>query len=130
MNNTNLIGRITKDLDLKYHGEKAFVSFTLAVDNYSTKNGERNADFIPIKVWGNLAENLCKYCTKGSKIAVVGRLQSGSYDKDGQKIFTLDVVASSIEYLGKSTVKNDVEENTKTNDISFENDFDHSDMPF
>ena len=131
MNNTNLIGRITKDSELKMYGEKAFVSFNLAVDNYNSKNGEKGADFIPVKVWGNLAENLYKHCKKGSKIAVVGRLQSGSYDKDGQKIFTLDVVASSIEYLGaRTTVNNDVEENTKTNDMSFENDFDDSDMPF
>ena len=130
MNNTNLIGRITKDLDLKYHGEKAFVSFTLAVDNYSTKNGERNADFIPVKAWGKQAENLCKYCTKGSKIAVSGRLQSGSYDKDGQKIFTLDVIATGIEFLSQKAVSDNNVNAQDYTDTSFENGIDDSDMPF
>ena len=67
MNKITLIGRITKDLELKHIGEKntANVKFNLAVDNY--ENGQKGADFIPVTVWGKQAENLCKYCGKGSQ---------------------------------------------------------------
>lgn len=107
MNVVTLTGRITKDLELKHYNDKAFVAFTLAVDSYRK---EEKADFISIKVWNKQAENLAAYCKKGSKISVVGRLETGSYDKDGRKIYTTDVIANQIEFLSHPINQNSSEE--------------------
>ena len=106
MNKVTLIGRITKDLELKHIGEKnrANVKFNLAVDNY--ENGQKGADFIPVVVWGNQAENLCKYCGKGSQIAVSGRITQRSYDaKDGTKRYVIEVVADNFNGIELDKLK-------------------------
>lgn len=95
MNKTILIGRLTADPELKStQNGKSFCRFKIAVDRV----GE-GADFIPCTSWGKTAENMSKYLKKGAKIAVGGRIQSGSYEKDGQKVYTLDVVANDVEFL-------------------------------
>ncbi len=102
LNKVILIGRLTKDPDLRYTTSGIAVArFTLAVNrNYTNQQGEREADFIPITVWRNAAENCAKYLQKGRLVAVAGRIQTGSYTAtDGSKRYTTDVVADEVQFL-------------------------------
>lgn len=98
MNKTVLIGRLCADPEIRYtQAGKAVASFTLAVNRFKKDDG---ADFIKCTCWGATAENLAKYQGKGSQIAVSGRIRTGNYEKDGKKVYTTEVVAEEIEYLG------------------------------
>ncbi|MBQ1496321.1 MAG: single-stranded DNA-binding protein [Bacilli bacterium] len=101
MNRVELIGRITRDPELRYTNSNiATARFTLAVNRpFQGQNGEQGTDFINIVVWRKQAENVAKYVSKGSLVAVEGRIQTGSYEKDGQRIYTTDVVADSVQFL-------------------------------
>ena len=101
MNRVELVGRITRDPELRYTSSNiASVRFTLAVNrNFTNQNGEREADFINCVAWRNQAENIKKYVSKGSLVSVEGRIQTGSYEKDGQRIYTTDVVADNVQFL-------------------------------
>ena len=103
MNCVNLIGRLTKDPDIKYTqtNNTAIANFTLAVNRRFTKEGQPTADFINIVVWRNAADNCHKFLRKGSKAAVVGNLQTRSYDaQDGTKRYVTEVVAEEVEFVG------------------------------
>ena len=108
-----LIGRLTKDVELKFTpgNGTAVCSGTLAVDR-RTKDGQREADFIPIVVWGKTAENTANFTHKGSLIGVSGRIQVRSYDaKDGTKRYVTEVVAEEVQFLDKKEVQtNDITE--------------------
>ena len=106
MNKIILIGRLTRDPELKYiNSGKAVANFTLAVDRpYTSKDGEKETDFIICQAWGSTAENLANYMTKGRQVAVDGRLQVRSYEKDGKRQWISEVVADRVEFLG---AKND-----------------------
>ena len=101
MNKVVLIGRLTKDPDLRYtSGGIAVTRFTLAVDRgFKGQDGEKQTDFIPIVVWRGAAESCAKYLQKGRLVAVAGRIQTGYYDKDGQRHYTTDVVADEVRFL-------------------------------
>ena len=101
MNRVELIGRITKDPELRYTSSNiATTRFTLAVNRpFQGQNGEQGTDFISIVVWRKQAENVKKYVSKGSLVAVEGRIQTGSYEKDGQRVYTTDVVADNVQFL-------------------------------
>ena len=102
MNTVSLIGRITRDLELKnYNDGKGFYTrFTLAINRISHKDSQPEADFINIVAWSGLAETLCKHLKKGSQIAITGKLCSNSYtDKDGNKRYSTEVVADSFNFL-------------------------------
>ena len=93
MNSIVLIGRITKDLEIKYtESQKAVCNFSLAVNRI----GQEQADFINVAVWGQQAENLHKYQSKGSLIAVNGSLRVDNYEVDGQKRYNTYVLANNI----------------------------------
>lgn len=103
MNRTILIGRLTRDVDIRYsqgQNQTAIARYTLAVDRkFKDSNGNYTADFINCVAFGKSAEFAEKYFHKGLKIAVVGRLQTGSYtDKDGRKVYTTDVVVEEQEF--------------------------------
>ncbi len=102
MNKTVLIGRSTKDADVRYsQGDKpmAIARISLAVDRKFKQEGQPTADFINCIAFGKTAEVIEKYVTKGTKIAVVGHIQTGSYtNKDGQKVYTTDVVIDELEF--------------------------------
>lgn len=102
MNTVNLIGRLTADPEeRRTQSDLAITTFTLAIDRPPRQGEERQADFIRITVFGKQAENCTKYLSKGQKTAVEGRIQTGSYtNKDGQKVYTTDVVANRVEFLG------------------------------
>ena len=103
MNKVVLIGNLTRDPELQTtNGGVSVCRFSLAVQRrFANSDGEREADFINITVWRNQAENCHKYLKKGSKCAVVGRIQTSSYDApDGSKRYTTDVVADEVEFIG------------------------------
>ena len=101
MNQTILIGRITKDVECKYtQGGMAVARFTIAIDRGKDKNGEdRGADFPSCVAFGRTAENLERFSGKGLRVAVTGRITTGSYEKDGQKVFTTEVTADKVEFI-------------------------------
>ncbi len=103
MNKVELLGRLTKDPDVKYtQGEKSMciARYTLAV-NRRFKSGDQSADFINCVAFGKQGEFVEKYLKKGMQIAVCGRIQTGSYtNKDGQKVYTTDVVVEEHEFTG------------------------------
>ncbi len=101
MNSVSLIGRLTADPELRHTtSDIATTRFSIAVDRNFVKQGEeRQADFISIVAWRQTAEFICKYFTKGRRIAITGRIQTGSYtDRDGNKRYTFDVVADNVEF--------------------------------
>ena len=103
MNKVVLIGRLTRDPELRYTGSNIPVAtFSLAVNrNFSNQNGEREADFINIVVWRKQAENVKNYLTQGSQVAIDGRIQTRSYDdQNGGKRYVTEVVANNVTFLG------------------------------
>ena len=102
MNKVILMGRLTRDPDVRYsQGENAsaFARYTLAVDRRFRRDGEATADFIGCVAFGRQAEFAEKYLRQGTKIAITGRIQTGSYtNRDGQKVYTTDVVVEEQEF--------------------------------
>ncbi len=106
LNRIVLIGRLTKDPELRYTPNGvAVASFTLAVNrSRANQQGEKEADFIPVVVWQKQAENCANYIGKGSLVAVDGRLQIRTYDaKDGQRRWVTEVIAETVRFLDKRT---------------------------
>lgn len=102
LNKVVLIGRLTKDPDMRFtQSQRAVCSFNLAVNrNFTTQGGEREADFINIVSWGKTAENVSKYLSKGSLVAVDGRIQTRNYDNaQGQRVYVTEVVAENVTFL-------------------------------
>ena len=101
MNKVFLIGRLTRDPELRYTDANIPVCrFSIAVNrNYSNQNGERDADFINISVWRKQAENIKNYLRKGSQVAIDGRIQTSSYEKDGVRRYNTEVVADNVQFL-------------------------------
>lgn len=133
MNRVMLIGRLTANPELRYTASNVpFARFSLAVNRtFSNGNGERQTDFLNIIVWRKQAENVCNYLNKGSLVSVEGRIQTGSYDdKDGNKRYTTDIVADSVQFLeskGQSNGSNDNVtpydyQDAPSNDVDVEND--------
>lgn len=101
MNVVIITGRITKDLEVRYTpSQMAVTSFTIAVDRPVKKGEEKQADFIRCTVFGKQAEMLEKWSRKGNRIAIEGRIQTGSYqNKNGEKVYTTDVIANRVEII-------------------------------
>ncbi len=110
MNKVVLIGRLTRDPELRYtsNTNTAVCNFSIAVDRPLNPNtGTREADFIPVVVWNKQAENVKNYLSKGSQVAVEGRIQTRSYDdQNGQKRYVTEVYASNVEFLGSKNSNN------------------------
>ena len=99
MNNVNLIGRLTKDPELRRTGSgTAVVRFTVAVDRRTEANPE-GVDFISCTAWEGRAETLAQYFHKGSQIGISGNIKTGHYDKDGQRIYTTDIIVDRFDFL-------------------------------
>ena len=102
MNSVVLIGRLTRDPDVRYFSENqmAVTTFTLAVDRPVRSGQEKKTDFPRVTVFGRQAENCERYLAKGRRVGVQGRIQTGSYiNRDGQTVYTTDVVADRVEFL-------------------------------
>ena len=109
MNKVNLVGRLTRDPEVKNTTTgKAVATFTLAVDRrFKNKDGQKEADFIPLVVWGKQAEFVGQYLSKGSQIGVSGRLQVRSYDgQDGQRRYVTEVVADEVYFISTKRKEN------------------------
>lgn len=131
MNKVVLIGRVTRDPELRYTASNIpSTRFTLAVNRpFENQNGEREADFINVVVWRKQAENVKKFVSKGSLIAVEGRIQTGSYEKDGQRVYTTDVVADNVQFLeSKSQSQNRIETDVTPADFANNNNTQTTDM--
>ena len=103
INRVVLVGRMTRDPELRRTPQgDAVTSFTLAVNrNFTSRDGQQQADFINCVVWRKPAENVERYCSKGSLVGVEGRIQTGSYDaQDGTKRYTTDVVVDNFTFIG------------------------------
>ncbi|MGB4351738.1 MAG: single-stranded DNA-binding protein [Tissierellaceae bacterium] len=146
MNNVVLIGRLTRDPELRYipNSGTAVSTFTLAVDKNLSREkraemesrNQPTADFIRIVVWGKTAENCANYLEKGRLVAVQGRIQTGSYDdKDGKRVFTTDVVANNVEFLEWGDKQNRDSGFNDSHDVGFPgiegfHPTDNDDIPF
>ena len=102
MNTVQLIGRLTKDPDVRYSTTgTAFANFSIAIDRGKDKDGNsKGVDYPNIACFGKTAELAEKYLVKGKQVGITGRIQTGSYEKDGRKVYTTEVVADRIEFLG------------------------------
>lgn len=127
MNKVILIGRLTKDPEMRSTMSGVNVTrFTIAVNRtFQDQNGERQADFLNCIAWRRQAENIAKYCTKGTQVAVEGRIQTGSYDaQDGTKRYTTDIICDNVTFLSPKSADNssannfEQKENLQTSDIS------------
>ena len=141
MNKVILMGRLTRDPDMRGEGTGLVARYTLAVDRRFSRNEENNTDFINIVVFAKGAEFAEKYLKKGTKVVVTGRIQTGSYtNKDGQKVYTTDVVAEDQEFAeSKNAAGNNggqTEVSSSNNSVQDDGDFMNisdgvkDDMPF
>ena len=113
MNKVILMGRLTRNPEVRYsQGQQSMeiARYTLAVDRRIKKDGEQNTDFIQCVAFGKAGEFAEKYLKKGTKMVVEGRIQTGSYEKDGQRIYTTDIVVESQEFAES---KNSTQNNTQ-----------------
>jgi single-strand DNA-binding protein len=132
-----IMGRICNDLELRKTPSGVEVTrFTVAVDRAYKQGEEKKTDFINVTAWRNTASFLCKYFTKGSMVAVQGAIQTGSYEKDGRKINTFEILADNVSFCGD---KNNGQSNNSsqnkpqaTGTASYGVDYDgsDSDLPF
>lgn len=141
INNTTLVGRLTKDPELRYTGGGiAVTSFTLAVErNYTNAQGERETDFINCVIWREQAENFANFTLKGSLVGIIGNIQTRNYqNNEGQTIYVTEVVASNFQALEPKSVT-DARRNGQTqakpqpqqqNNNPFENVDFNNDDPF
>lgn len=105
-NRTTLVGRLVRDPEMKFTSTgKAVTTFTLAVDRgfKDKESGESQADFIKITTWDKTAENVGNMITKGRLVLIEGSIRTGSYEKDGQKVYTTDVQAVKVVFLDRGS---------------------------
>lgn len=107
INNVTLVGRLTKDPEMKYVNDIPLCSFNLAVDrNFKNTSGEREADFIPVKAWRGTAEICINNLTKGRLIGIIGRLQTSSWEMgNGQRGYRMEVIADEVAFLDQKKEK-------------------------
>lgn len=109
LNRIILIGRLTRDPELRYTpAGVAVTQFTLAVDrNFTGQNGEREADFIPVVTWRQLAETVANYTKKGRLVAVEGRIQVRNYENnEGKRVYVTEVIADNVRFLESQSSNN------------------------
>lgn len=136
MNNVQLIGRLTADPELKHtQSGTACTRFNIAVDRRVKQGEEKQADFITIVAWQQRAEFICKYFSKGQRIALTGSIRTNSYtDRDGNKRNTFEVWAENVEFCEskaeKQTTQSQPEQQKKTGNMSNDNFEDFDGLPF
>lgn len=104
INTVTLIGRITKDPNISYTSNQMCIAkFNIALDRGKDKNGEsKGTDFPQIVAFGKVAELIERYTQKGSQVGISGHIHTDSYEKDGKKVYTTDVIADRVELMGKA----------------------------
>ena len=137
INNVTLVGRLTRDPELRYTPSNiAITTFNMAVNrNFKNQAGDREADFINCMIWRQQAENFANWCKKGNQVGITGRIQTRSYDnQQGQRVYVTEVVADTFQLLEKrddSANKSNIEDQMpasfgSTNPLDISDD----DMPF
>lgn len=119
LNNVVLVGRMTRDAELRYTPQnQAVATFTLAVNrNFKSANGEREADFINCVIWRQQAENLANWAKKGVLIGITGRIQTRSYEnQQGQRVYVTEVIADNFQLL-ESRNQNQDKAQTSSNEV-------------
>lgn len=134
MNKVFLIGRLTRDPELRYTSSNIPVaSFSIAVNRtFANQNGEREADFINIVVWRKQAENCKNYLNQGSQVAIDGRIQTRNYDdQNGQKRYVTEVVADNVQFLDTKAAREQRAESNNINPYNIDSkpSVDMSDIP-
>lgn len=130
INNVVLVGRVTRDAELRYTpSNQAVATFALAVGrNFKNRNGEREADFINIVIWRQQAENLANWAKKGTLLGVTGRIQTRNYEnQQGQRVYVTEVVADNFQILEKREAQADTQKPAQQETFS---DVDDIDLPF
>lgn len=121
MNKTILLGRLTKDVEVRYTQttNTAVASFTIAVNRRFTKEGEQQADFINIVAWGKQAEFCSKYFKKGQQVVIVGRLQTRTFDDaNGQKHYITEVIAEETYFADSKKENTEIATENTTSEIT------------
>lgn len=119
LNNVSLVGRLTRDPELRYTNQGLSIAkFSIAVDRRFKKDGDQSADFPNITAFGKTAEFIEKYFSKGQRIGLTGRIQTGSYEKeDGTKVYTTDVIAENVEFVESKSQSNNNQGNSKAESV-------------
>ena len=127
MNNVNIIGRLTNDVEVrKTSTNKSVSSFSIAVDNLAKKDGEKTTSFFNCNAWNSVAETLSKYTRKGDRIAISGSLIQRNYEKNGEKISVVEINVNSI-----TLIENKKENaSTQSENKAVENNINDDDLPF
>ena len=130
MNNVNIIGRLTKDVEVrKTSTNKSVSSFSIAVDNLATKDGEKTTSFFNCNAWNNVAETLSKYTRKGDRIAISGSLIQRNYDnKNGEKISVVEINVNSITLIENKKENTSAAKENKP--VENDNKINDDDLPF
>lgn len=137
MNLSTIIGRLVRDPEMKYLTTgTACTRITVAVDRGLSKDkqeeakskGWPTADFIPVTVWGKSAENCANYLSKGSQVAVQGRITTGSYEKDGKKVYTTEVTANNVQFLDSKN--SDPKQDSGVDGFDLADEIDSESIPF
>lgn len=108
INQVTLVGRLTKDPELRYTTEgKAVSNVTIAVNRpFRNKEGEHEADFVQCTLWKKTAENTAQYCRRGSIIGITGRIQTRHYEnQEGKKVYVTEVVAEMVQFVGPKKIE-------------------------
>lgn len=132
LNRVVIIGRLTRDPELRYTPNgTASCTFTLAVErNFKNSNGEREADFIPIVTWRQLAENCANYLKKGRLTAVEGRIQTRSYENnEGRRVYVTEVIADNVRFL-ESAKNEDRQQQNDDYSVGTPIEITEEDLPF
>ena len=129
MSKVLLVGRLTRDPEMRTTGTGMVVTkFSVAVNhNFTDRNGERGVDYINCSAFNRQAENIAKYCKKGSLVSVEGSIRTGSYDApDGTKKYTTDVACNQVNFL---STKNDNSNNFEANPMPIDNNYQEPEIP-
>ncbi|QKE60392.1 single-stranded DNA-binding protein [Streptococcus phage smHBZ8] len=130
INNVVLVGRTTKEIELKYtSNDLAYANFTLAVNrNFKNQNGDREADFINIVIWRQQAENLANWAKKGTLLGITGRIQTRNYEnQQGQRVYVTEVVANNFQILESRKAQENTQKPAQQEEFSSVDDID---LPF
>ena len=135
MNKVIIMGRLARDPEVHYtqgNEPTAIARYTLAVDRRVKREGEQSADFIGVVAFGRAAEFAEKYCHKGTKLLVTGRIQTGSYtNRDGNKVYTTDVIAEEQEFCeSKKTTEEDAPKTDADGFMNVPEGIDENELPF
>lgn len=136
LNNVSLVGRLTKNAELKYTpSNQAVATFTLAVNrSFKNQNGDREADFINCVIWRQQAENLANWAKKGALIGIVGRIQTRNYEnQQGQRVYVTEVVADNFQLLESRKDRGDQPQANSQSDFWWNEDpfvIDDDSLPF